>query len=123
MKLERFHALCVLAFVGQVAMLGAVACSASSRQSTLHATVVTMDVACQDVRAYAHAHSQVIVSHATSLEDGRAKLAEFRAKVDKAIASCDVAYRAVALGSSLSDSAVADAAKAAADLKTDGGAP
>lgn len=82
-----------------------VACGASQRESTIKAALVTVDAAREAWLAYDHHAQMEIVARATSLEDGRAKLAAYRANQGKIETAFEVAYRAVAAAATLNDDA------------------
>lgn len=91
-----------------VLLLGAVAlpssgCAASTRESTIRAALVTVDASKEAYATYdAHAQDE-IVAKATSLDDGKAKLTEYRTKRGKAIKAFVVAYQAIATAAQLND--------------------
>lgn len=85
----------------------------STRVSTLSAALVTVDASREAFLAYDKSEQEEIVAKATSLEDGKAKIAAYRGKrttVEKAFV---VAYNAIAVASTLSDDQSLASAKAA----------
>lgn len=108
-----------LSFLGLlvVAVAGS-ACGASQRQDTIKAALITVDVARESWLAYdKHAQAE-IVAKATSLEDGRAKLAAYRANQGKIETAFEIAYRAVASAAALNDDPSLAGMKAAIDAAT-----
>lgn len=91
-----------------VLLLGAVAlpqtgCAASTRESTIHAAMVTVDASKEAYVTYdAHAQDE-IVSKATSLEGGRTQLTEYRSRRSKVVKAFVVAYQAIATAAQLND--------------------
>lgn len=100
----------------QVAILAG--CGASTRTKTLQATLVTANTARDTFLAWDSAHQQAIVASATSLDDGKAKLAEYRGKRAKVVEAFEVAYHAIAVATILKDdpTSLANATKALGDL-------
>lgn len=82
-------------------------CAASQRESTIKAAMVTVDTARDGFIAYDAAEQSAIVSKATSLEDGKAKLAAYRAERAKVADLFTVAYRAIAAATLNDDPSVA----------------
>lgn len=91
-----------------VLLLGGIAvtqpgCAAQTRESTIKAALVTVDASKEAYVTYdAHAQDQ-IVARATSLDDGKAKLAEYRAKRERVVKALTVAYQAIATAAQLND--------------------
>jgi hypothetical protein len=80
-----------------------VACGASQREKTIRATFNATTVAADSLVAFSRTHEMAIVDAATSKEEGKAKLAEFRAKVDKAELTLTAVYRMTAAASLAND--------------------
>lgn len=94
--------LVALAAVGAPASVGCVP-PASQRESTIHVSFVTVDAGKEAYLAYdAHAQDEIVAS-AVSLEDGKAKLAEYRAKRGRVVKALTVAYMAIATAARLND--------------------
>lgn len=91
-----------------VLLLGGIAvtqtgCAASQRESTIKAAMITVDASKEAYVVYdAHAQTE-IVAKATSLDDGKAKLAEYRARREKLVKALTVAYQAIATAAQLND--------------------
>lgn len=88
-------------------------CSATTRQDTIKAALITTDAARDGLLAYDVAHQHEIVSAATSLEDGKAKLASYRATRDRLVAGMDAAYRALVVAALANDKVSLENAQAA----------
>lgn len=73
-----------------------VGCGASQREATLRTSFVTVNAAKDGFAAWDQAHQAALVDEATSLSDGQAKLAAYRASRERVDAAFEVAYRAVA---------------------------
>jgi hypothetical protein len=86
-----------------VIAVSALGCGASARQKTLATTLVALDGASSTLVAYDQQHQAAIVAGATSLEDGKAKLAAWRADRTKIVDALAAAYRALALAATLND--------------------
>jgi hypothetical protein len=78
-------------------------CGASAREKTLSATFVATHAAAVELTSYADRREGEIVKDATSADDGRAKLAAFRAKVDHAEKAIDAVYELVKIAALLKD--------------------
>lgn len=107
-----------------LAMFATVSCAASQRESAIKAALVTADATSAAFVAYDSSRQDEIAAAATSLEDGKAKLAEYRGKRAKAEKAFAVAYRAIAVAATLNDdqsiaalqTAVADVVAAVKEL-------
>lgn len=92
-------------------------CGPSAKQRTLRTTLVGLNAARDGFVAWDYAHQQAIVDDATSLEDGKAKLKEYRQKREKVLVSFEIAYRALAVGAlDMSVANIGEALRAADDL-------
>ena len=88
-------------------------CASSQRESTIKAALVTTDATREAYLAYDASRQLQIVEAATSLDDGRTKLAEHRAKRETVVAAITGVYRAIVLAATLQDSQSLDALKRA----------
>lgn len=79
------------------------ACAASQRESTIKAALITTDAARDAFIAYDDTAQDKIVTAATSLEQGRAALADYREKRARYVTAFAVAYRAIAVAVTLND--------------------
>ncbi len=75
--------------------LALLACSHQSRQSTINAAFITVNATRDAYVQYDAAQQDKIVKEATSLDDGKTKLAEYRAKRVKLLALFPVAYASI----------------------------
>jgi hypothetical protein len=113
-------------FLPYVLLVGVlVSCAASQRESTIKAALVTADATRDAFLAYDSDQQTAIVAKATSLDDGRAQLAAYRARRAKVQDALDVTYRAIAVAVTLNDvrsletlqAALGQVTAALADLK------
>ena len=79
------------------------ACGANARQKTINATYASANIASSELETFANDHERAIIHGATSLEDGKSKLLDFRAKVDKAEKDLSGVYRAIAAAAVIND--------------------
>lgn len=93
------------ALVLSLTMLVALAaCTHDSRQDTIHAALVTVDVARDEFALVDDAAQQRIVTVSTSVEEARVRLADYRTQRDKGpAADLTVAYRAIAVAAAAND--------------------
>jgi hypothetical protein len=102
----RLTVMLLLAIFGSIGLgLTAGGCSATTRQDTIKAALLTTDAARDGLRAYEQVHEHAIIQSATSLADGTAKLAAFRTQVDKVVAGLGAAYHALLAASLANDDA------------------
>lgn len=93
----------ILACLVALGSVAAPACASSTRESTIKAALVAVDASKEAYVAY-DAHEQgEIVAAATSLEDGKAKLAAYRGKRAGVVKALTVAYQAIATAAQLND--------------------
>ncbi len=78
-------------------------CAASSRETALKTAYVTLHATDAAWTEYDEVHQDAIVASATSLEDGRTKLAAYRKSRAKAVAALTVAAKAVEAAIVLND--------------------
>lgn len=106
--------------IGLIAAVGLSACGASARQKTINATYASANLAGPEIASYSREHEEEIRKSATSAEDAKAKLTEFRAKVDHATTTLDGVYRAIAAAAALNDDvSLASLTQAAVILMTE----
>lgn len=86
-----------------VAALLGIGCTGANRESTIRAALVTVDASRSAYVAYDQHEQEQIVAHATSLDDGKTKLAAYRAKRERVVKAFVVAYQAIATGAQLND--------------------
>ena len=93
------------ALVLSLTMLVALAaCTHDSRQDTIHAALVTVDMARDEFALVDDAAQQRIVTVSTSVEEARVRLADYRTQRDKGpAADLTVAYRAIAVAAAAND--------------------
>lgn len=96
MKAPSWSALLTLAIV----LAG---CAASARETTIKTSLIAVQAADGAFVAYDKTHQEEIVAHATSLEDGKAKLAAYRAKQDTVRKAFVVAYTAIGVAATVND--------------------
>jgi hypothetical protein len=91
--------------VALLLLLGACAqgCAPTTRASTINATKAAYEVSASALTSYSTEHQETIVDQATSAEDGKAKLAAFRAKRDQARKALAIASAAIAVAAALND--------------------
>jgi hypothetical protein len=77
--------------------------SASTRETTLKVALVTTDAARDGLLLYDSQRQREIVGRAVSIEDGRARLSEYRDSRVPAVDALTIAYRAIAAAAALSD--------------------
>lgn len=94
--------------------VGLLACGASARTKALRVNLVALNVARDSTLSLSKEREAQIVEKATSKEEGRAQLDEWRTKIDKVIAAIDIGYRAVHDAALLDDAKSASEAAAAA---------
>lgn len=78
-------------------------CASSTRESTIKTAMVAVDASSAAFAAYDKSHQSEIVQHATSLDDGKAKLEVYRKKQDEVRRAFVVAYSAIGAAAALSD--------------------
>lgn len=83
----------------------AVSGGCSGRQKTLRASLVAVDAARDGFVEWDKQHQLQIVEKATSKEEGRAKLDEYRTNREPIITGFEVVYRAIALAATREDDA------------------
>lgn len=101
-----------------VLLLGSMAgsgCGASQRETTIRAALITADVARDGFVSYDAAKQSAIVNAATSLDDGRAKLAAYRDARAKVADAFTTAYRAIAAAAAVNDAISLSGIKIAID--------
>lgn len=86
-----------------VSLVAAPGCGASQRESTIRAALITADTARDGFLAYDSAEQRAIVGAAKSLDDGRAKLAEYRDARTQVADAFTITYRAIAAAAALND--------------------
>lgn len=86
LKLSAIVALCALPM----------GCTNTQRQSTLKAALITADVSRDAFVAYDASAQTTIVNESKSLEDGKAKLAAYRAAREKVVVVFSSTYHAIA---------------------------
>ena len=87
-----------------VLLLALAACTHDSRQDTIHAALVTVDIARDEFALVDDAAQQRIVTVSTSVEEARVRLADYRTQRDKGpAADLTVAYRAIAVAAAAND--------------------
>ena len=90
------------------------ACTHDSRTDTIHAALVTVDLARDEFALADDAAQQRIVDAATSKADATARLADYRAQRDKGpAAALTLAYRAIAVAAAANDTPTLTAMQAA----------
>jgi hypothetical protein len=92
-------------------------CGASQRESTLRTSFVSVNAVRDGFAAWDQAHQAGIVQSATSLADGQAKLAAYRAARERVDAAFQVAYRAVAFAAVTEDAPLSQVLTALAELQ------
>lgn len=102
-----------LAMVTGTVISVASGCTASSRQTAIKAALVTADASRDAFMAHDALAQSAIVRDATTLEEGRARLVEYRAKRVKVELAFAVLYRAIAVAATANDDKTAAAVKAA----------
>ncbi len=104
-------------------------CGASVRGKAIDGGLLALNTARETFTTFDALHQQSIVDKATSLEDGKAQLASYRAQRVAVVEAFEVAYRALAVAALLNDDhSIADFEKAAklvteAINKLQGGTP
>lgn len=78
-------------------------CGASQRESTLRTSFVSINAVRDGFVSWDQAHQARLVQDATSLADGQAKLAAYRAARERVDAAFQIAYRAVAFAAVTED--------------------
>jgi len=78
-------------------------CAASTRESAIRSAIAALDVSSTALVVYDKEHQESIVSGATSLDDGKAKLAAYRAKREVVRKAFVVAGAAIGVAATLND--------------------
>lgn len=78
-------------------------CASSQRESTIKAALVSVDATRDAFVVHDQTKQAAIVAQATSLEQGRAELAAYRADRAKVDTAFSLAYRAIAVALTLND--------------------
>lgn len=78
-------------------------CGASQRESSIRAAISALDVSATALATYDKEHQDSIVAGATSLDDGKAKLAAYRAKREVVRKAFVVAGAAIGVAATLND--------------------
>lgn len=86
-----------------VALCAGTACA--NHQTELRATLTTLNAARDGFAAWDDQHQGLIVTQATTLEDGKAALASYRSKREPVIAAFDLAYKTLATAALAPDTA------------------
>lgn len=119
MRHMRHHLPALALYVGvflSCVMLAAVpACGEGQRQKTLHAAVISVNVARDGFLAFDKSYQIAIVDKATSREEGQAALDAYRAKREPVAKGFELAYKALALAATQTDDPSYRAALAAAE--------
>lgn len=85
-------------------MLALAACGAKQREKTLNTALVSVQAAREAFMTYDRTRQDGIVDRATSLEEGKAELAEYRAKTQARIVSLFIAaYTAIGVAAMRGD--------------------
>lgn len=82
-----------------VALFATMACGMSARQKAIDISYTTLKASQAAFVVWDADHQQSIVDHATSAEDGKAKLAAYREKQAKVMLSFSTAWSALAAAS------------------------
>jgi hypothetical protein len=99
-------------------MIAFTGCGASQREKTLRATLIATNAARAGFTKFDADHQQQIVKDATSLEDGKAKLAAYREDRDKVRLLFEAVYEGIAAAMLLDDKApLTELLKAAENLE------
>jgi hypothetical protein len=86
-----------------VLALAVAACGASARDQAIHATLVSVNAARDGFSEWDRRKQQSIVEAATSLDDGKAKLVDYRRKREPVVDGFVATYRAIAIAAVVSD--------------------
>ena len=103
-----------------IVLVALAACGASAREKVIHATLVSVNSAREGFTQFDRQKQQSIVEAATSLDDGRTRLADYRKKREPVVDAFTTVYRAIAIAAVVSDdptslSMLLDVAKRLAD--------
>ncbi len=99
----RLAVVVLLATAGSMGLGALSGCTTGQRQNTIHAALVTTDAARDGFLVYDQAHQTAIVAGATSVVNGDAKLAEYRAARAPVEAGFEAAYHALAVAALADD--------------------
>jgi hypothetical protein len=92
-------------------------CGPDAKQKALRTTLTGLNAARDGFVAWDYVHQQGIVDSAVSLEDGKAKLKDYRTKREKVVISFELAYRALAVAAlDMTSANIGEALRAAGDL-------
>ena len=91
-------------------------CGPSTRTQTLRITLATTNAAQAGFVAQDAARQQAIVDRATSLDEGRIVLHEYRLKRDRVVALFTATYRALAVAAMTQEGGLADVVAASREL-------
>jgi hypothetical protein len=91
-------------------------CGPSARTRTLQVTLAATTAAQAGFIAQDAARQQAIIDRATSLDEGRIVLHEYRLKRDRVVALFVATYRAVAVAATAQDGDLTDAVTASREL-------
>lgn len=89
------------------------ACGASARRDTLRGNIVALDVARDTTLKISKEHEAAIIEHATSKDEARVRLDEWRAVVDSMMVALEDGYRITYSAAILDDAKSASEAGAA----------
>lgn len=84
-------------------LLSLVACGASARESTIRTTLIATNAARDGFVAYDAHRQTAIVDAATSLDQGKGALTEYRVKRQPVVEGLSATYRAIAIAAVLED--------------------
>jgi hypothetical protein len=97
-----------------VLVLLAIGCASSQRTKVIGGTLAGVDASALALTTYSHQHTEELIASAPSLEQGKALIADWRAKVDRLELAVDAVYRLIAVAALANDDAsVANAVQAA----------
>lgn len=114
MKIVATRVLALIAFAALIA-----GCTKAARQDTIKTTLIATNAARDALLQYDDAAQAKIVESATSLDDGKKKLAEYRERRAKVIALFPIVYYSIIAAAQANDDASFNKMKASLKLLLD----